>query len=294
MANPSSAAKYQLFTITKNNKTFPLQSKVTSFDYYESLLSPNITATMTFVDSGLVEKGDEAVRYNKEYDKQERPGTLYNALPIVGDGSEEIRFKISSPQLNHEIEIFKINDIDFMASVNRFHLGCVRGCYNGETVNMISSCKDALLTNINYDFRYSSGERHPCEITNKYMSRGQSIILNKTELEHTIEYNKIKDNHNGMFKLEGDDNKLLGPKLINNDMFKHLKYYDGLPDDLYIQVEENGFVTSEEEFYKAYKMICGYEPDGGIDFLKFKTINKDGNIEPVKMWLIDAAYEYFF
>jgi hypothetical protein len=96
MANPSSKAKYQLFTITKNNKTFPLQSKVTSFDYYESLLSPNITAIMTFVDSGLVEKGDELVKYDKEYDKQERPGTLYNALPIVGDGSEEIKFKISS------------------------------------------------------------------------------------------------------------------------------------------------------------------------------------------------------
>ena len=96
MANPSSASKYQLFTITKNNKTFPLQSKVTSFDYYESLLSPNITAIMTFVDSGLVEKGDELVKYDKEYDKQERPGTLYNALPIVGDGSEEIKFKISS------------------------------------------------------------------------------------------------------------------------------------------------------------------------------------------------------
>ena len=99
MANPSSAAKYQLFTITKNNKTFPLQSKVTSFDYYESLLSPNITAIMTFVDSGLVEKGDEAVRYNKEYDKQERPGTLYNALPIVGDVLLPIKgylFEVSS------------------------------------------------------------------------------------------------------------------------------------------------------------------------------------------------------
>ena len=96
MANPSSAAKYQLFTITKNNKTFPLQSKVVRFDYYESLLSPNITATIIFVDSGLVEKGDEQVNYDKEYDKQERPGTLYNALPIVGDGSEEIKFKVSS------------------------------------------------------------------------------------------------------------------------------------------------------------------------------------------------------
>ena len=96
MANPSSAAKYQLFTITKNNKTFPLQSKVVRFDYYESLLSPNITATIIFVDSGLVEKGDEQVNYGKEYDPQERPGTLYNALPIVGDGSEEIKFKVSS------------------------------------------------------------------------------------------------------------------------------------------------------------------------------------------------------
>ena len=96
MANPSSASKYQLFTITKNNKTFPLQSKVVRFDYYESLLSPNITATMIFVDSGLVEKGDELVKYGKEYDKQERPGTLYNSLPIVGDGSEEIKFKVSS------------------------------------------------------------------------------------------------------------------------------------------------------------------------------------------------------
>ena len=55
MSNPSVAAKYQVLQISKNGRSFPLQSKVTSFDYYESLLSPNITATMSFVDSGLVE-----------------------------------------------------------------------------------------------------------------------------------------------------------------------------------------------------------------------------------------------
>ena len=96
MANPAVASKYQKFEISKKGRSFPLQSKVTSFDYYESLLSPNITATIIFVDSGLVEKGDEQVNYGKEYDPQERPGTLYNALPIVGDGSEEIKFKVSS------------------------------------------------------------------------------------------------------------------------------------------------------------------------------------------------------
>ena len=97
MANSSVAAKYQILQISKNGRSFPLQSKVTSFDYYESLLSPNVTATMSFVDSGLVEDGDSQVTYDKEYDSQERPGTIYNALPITADGSEEIAFKISSP-----------------------------------------------------------------------------------------------------------------------------------------------------------------------------------------------------
>ena len=96
MANPAVASKYQLFTITKNNRSFPLQSKVTSFDYYESLLSPNITATVSYVDTGLVEVDQNVATYDEKYDSQTRPGTLYNALPIVGDGSEEIKFKISS------------------------------------------------------------------------------------------------------------------------------------------------------------------------------------------------------
>ena len=68
MSNPSVAAKYQVLQISKNGRSFPLQSKVTSFDYYESLLSPNVTATMSFVDSGLVEDGDSQVTYDKEYD----------------------------------------------------------------------------------------------------------------------------------------------------------------------------------------------------------------------------------
>lgn len=96
MANPAVASKYQKFEISKKGRSFPLQSKVTSFDYYESLLSPNITATVSYVDTGLVEVDQNVATYDNKYDSQSRPGTLYNALPIVGDGSEEIKFKISS------------------------------------------------------------------------------------------------------------------------------------------------------------------------------------------------------
>lgn len=90
MASSADAANYQLLTISKNGKEVRLDGKTTSFDYYESLLSPNVTAIMTFVDTG------GAIEYEKEYDKQERLGGIYNALPLTGDGSEEVKFKIVS------------------------------------------------------------------------------------------------------------------------------------------------------------------------------------------------------
>ena len=90
MASSADAANYQLLTITKNGKEVRLDGKTTSFDYYESLLSPNVTAIMTFVDTG------GSVEYDSKYDKQGRLGTIYNALPLTGDGSEEVKFKIAS------------------------------------------------------------------------------------------------------------------------------------------------------------------------------------------------------
>lgn len=69
----------------------PFGARTTTFDYYESLFSPNLTATLSFVDLG------RTTTYDKEYDSQERVGSIYNALPFTGDGSEKIEFKITSP-----------------------------------------------------------------------------------------------------------------------------------------------------------------------------------------------------
>lgn len=90
MANAADTANYEILTLTKDGKELALEGKTTSFDYYESLLSPNITAVMTFVDTG------NSVNYDKKYDPQERKGTIYNALPLTGTGDEEVRFKITS------------------------------------------------------------------------------------------------------------------------------------------------------------------------------------------------------
>jgi hypothetical protein len=88
MANAAQSSKYEILTITKGNRTVRLDGKTTSFDYYESVLSPNVTAVMTFIDTG------GSVSYDGDYDSQERIGSIYNALPITGQ--EEVRFKIKS------------------------------------------------------------------------------------------------------------------------------------------------------------------------------------------------------
>jgi len=87
------ASAYEIFQIEKNGKIvditgqFSEGAKTTSFDYYESLLSPNITAILTILDTGGSHPIDE------KYDNQGRLSTLSAALPLTGDVS--VKFKIS-------------------------------------------------------------------------------------------------------------------------------------------------------------------------------------------------------
>ena len=71
----------------------PFGARTTTFDYYESLFAPYLTANITLVDVG------RTTNYDKEYDSQERVGSLYNALPFTGDGSERVEFKIRAGDL---------------------------------------------------------------------------------------------------------------------------------------------------------------------------------------------------
>lgn len=92
MANASDpkSGSLDILEIRKGSKAIRLDGKMVSFDYYESLLCPNITAKIIYVDTG------GAGTYDSEYDRQERLGTIYNSLPITGDGSEEVVFKFSN------------------------------------------------------------------------------------------------------------------------------------------------------------------------------------------------------
>ena len=82
MANKASSSTYEKLTITKNGKEVNLAGKTVEFNYFESLLSPNVTATLSFVDSG----------FSLTDEKRNAEGSIYNTLPITG--GEEIKYKI--------------------------------------------------------------------------------------------------------------------------------------------------------------------------------------------------------
>ena len=82
MANTASSSIYEKLLIIKDGREVNIAGKVSTFDYFESILSPNVTANLSFVDTGDSLK-DEKINAQ---------GTIYNTLPITG--GEEIKYKI--------------------------------------------------------------------------------------------------------------------------------------------------------------------------------------------------------
>ena len=88
MSKAASVSKYEIMKLSKGNKEVRLEGKTVAFDYYESIRSPNVTATMMVVDTG------GSIEYSSKYDTQGRYGSIYNALPLTGN--EKLEFKIRS------------------------------------------------------------------------------------------------------------------------------------------------------------------------------------------------------
>lgn len=89
MAKSASASSlYESLYIEKNGVKVDLSGKTINFSYYESLLSPIVTANIVIVDTG------SSTQASKEQDSAERTGTIVSSLPITGN--EAVSFKIKS------------------------------------------------------------------------------------------------------------------------------------------------------------------------------------------------------
>lgn len=197
--------------------------------------------------------------------------------------NHSIKFKLHSKQLLHSIEIFRATGADFFKVVGRFHLPCVRGYYNGSNTYLMPSCITALMTGINIDYKYFAGIRDPIDIINKYRMRGFSVIINKTERKHMLDYNKtVITPHNKMF-LVNNKTELFGAKLLGNNIYNSKgPIHQPLVNKKYIMN-----MTDLAEEYKNYNYDVAKSV---INVFKLKTINDSGCIEPLKKWLSTACY----
>ena len=97
------ASKYAKMIINKDGKTANIAGKTTSFDYYESVYSPEVTATLVFLDAG------ESIVAGKEQDTQGRKGSIKNSLPITGYEDLEVKIESKSGTLNFTKNPLKVN-----------------------------------------------------------------------------------------------------------------------------------------------------------------------------------------
>ena len=99
----SRASIYEKMIIRNDKKEANLITKISSFNYFESVYSPEVTANLVFLDASGSLKADKA------QDTQERLGSIKSSLPIVGDEDFEFKIKSKSGTLDFSKKPLRVN-----------------------------------------------------------------------------------------------------------------------------------------------------------------------------------------
>jgi len=180
------------------------------------------------------------------------------------------KVRIVAPQLDHDFELFPIMKNDFMETVSRFHMPCVRAYYDNTNVYMTPSCISAHLTYMNIDYKYFAGSKDPIEIINKYRMRGFGTWLNKNEIATYLKYTSMVPFWNNLFNIDLNKkntlatalgpltltHKLFYPRQFNMDHFSNPKTKPIPFDDPYVTVTLENTFTRNEYMKKIYNTKC--------------------------------------
>ena len=218
---------------------------------------------------------------------------IYNSSgKLISKLVESIRFQIKSEKINRSWEIFKSHNENIFSTVGKFHMGFVRACWNGKTLLCLPSFISSMMLQMSTDYKYFASIRDPIEIINKYRSRGFGIILNDSERVHMAYYNGVKP--------EGEENKwvemynvninnkasiksIFGAKKINDNIFKPSKYFEGMPEDCFKNVEHQCFANTKEAFANLYPVEL-------TDLYNYKCINSKGRVSTLDRDIIKKVY----
>jgi len=220
--------------------------------------------------------------------------------------------KISSPYIDHPLEVFPIKGDDFFASVSQFHLPCVRAYYDNNNVYMTPSCVSAHLTFMNLDYKYFAGTNDPLEIINKYRMRGFGTWLNNDEIRMFIRYSARIPFWNNLYQIDLNkpntfshslgfikmDHRLFHPRQYNPDYYWQKPNVKPIPlDNPYIDIKLSKISKFNGQMYLKNRY-------NSIDIAKnlitlgsenyFYHINTiTGYVNPVKDNIIDIVWQLY-
>lgn len=181
-----------------------------------------------------------------------------------------IKCRVSSVFIDHELEIFPIKGDDFMGVVNQFHVPCVRAYFDGNTIHMSPSFITAHLTYMNINYKYVAGSKDPIEIINKYRMRGFGTWINHNETKIFMKYinkmpfwsnlynvnTKNKNTFKNAIGFLSINHKLFRPRLYNSEYYesKNVKFIL-LEGDIYNNSYNMNFNIPNDYYNKRYNSI---------------------------------------
>jgi hypothetical protein len=215
---------------------------------------------------------------------------------------ENIKYKIISGLLPHNIEIFQTKYEPFFSTVSKFHLPCVRGYYNGKETLLLPSCVSANMTFMNIDYKYFAGSKDPIEIINKYRMRGYGTFLNDKEKIKLVEYSdsiqKWKRLYNLNKKSKQSVDNIFGGLRFDSDFFKPLKLEElSLNSDykkLNFEHIKSFSLDVENVLFKEYQREFGTTENELAIFRQLYQsadyLKRDGYVKPLDKWWFDYTY----
>ena len=252
-----------------------------------------VESNLTNIDQDNIDILLQKIKINYEFNYGENDIYILNSYKV----------KISSPLLDHDLEIFPIRGDDFFSSVNLFHLPCVRTFYDGNNVYMTPSCVSAHLTFMNMNYKYVAGTKDPLEIINKYRMRGFGTYLNQREISLYIKYILKNKFWNNLYEITENNlknclgfiklnHKLFHPRLYNAEYYEKMdvRYIPiDLGNELYCQQSKKSPICRNYSYiYSRYNSI-------NLNLGNFKYQNeKTGFIIPVNPSMIEYIYEKYY
>lgn len=120
------------------------------------------------------------------------------------DTDKSYKFRIYGTQLPRVIELFRIYELRPIGCVSRFHFGCVRGYYDGNTVNVLPSMLCTANTGVCLDYKWFSNSSKPQMLICKYYTRGFYVLLNNEEQSLLRKFIEENPAYASLFRSDGE------------------------------------------------------------------------------------------